>query len=62
MITGAILNDGQRIELCAANEAEAAAYVANNYPGRKAVSWVHGSIRAKNGLGGVKRYVEEMGR
>lgn len=42
MITGAILSDGQRIELRAATETQAAAYVAANYPRRRVVSWIYG--------------------
>jgi len=42
MITGAILSDGQRIELRAATEAQAMAYVAAHYPRRRVVSWIYG--------------------
>ena len=42
MITGAILSDGQRIEFRAATETQAMAYVAENYPRRRVVSWIYG--------------------
>jgi len=42
MIVGAILSDGQRIELRCPSETQAMAYVAANYPRRRVVSWIYG--------------------
>lgn len=62
MITAAILSDGQRIDIPGAQtENEAYGFVQAHYPGRRVLTYIHGSIKAK-GFKGVQRYVEDMNR
>lgn len=41
VVAGAILNDGQRIEVLAKDEAAAKSLVASQYPNREVVMWLY---------------------